>query len=348
MGYDFIEYLVGEAKMAAFWHVQAMGFDAVAYRGPETGVAQKVSYLLTKNDLKIVITSSIGDQQVKNFVDIHGSGIRTLGVRVDNIAACKQHLVEQDAILLGMYEESDAKGSVSKIDVKLFDDNVITFSDYSNYQGDYLPGFERLDAPWGRAKFDNHLIAIDHIAFALRKNEIKIWEDYLNRMLNSLTIFEFHSDGGQLDIHMKVLGNSGKSMSNVIVEPVRLNGKSQVNVFIDHNSGNGIQHIAFRSENIFETIDSLRSQGMEFIYYPDEYYQALKERHPDMDVDRLRQSGVLCEQNDQTRLYQTFTQSISDKPTCFYEIIERHKEYIGFGMENITALFEAVEKNNQE
>lgn len=345
MKHDYIEYYVCDAKMIAFWHVHALGFNVVACSGKQTGVNDRTSYLLEKNDIRFIITSSVDNKEIDHFIHRTKNGIKAIGIRVNNIEACEKHLLKEEAIILNQYEKTDANGTVAIIEVKIFDDNMISFADYSNYNGDFLPKFEVYTSNWGTATFDSKIQRVDHIAYALRRNEIKIWEDYLNRIMMASTIFEFKPESG-LDMHLKVSESFEGVVNNVIVEAITLNEKSQINSFIKNNHNNGIQHIAFESLAIFDTVSTLLNHGVEFMKYPDEYYKMLTKTHKKVDVAKLQEVGILCEEEEDKILLQTFTEPVCDNQTFFYEIIHRENDYTGFGLNNIMALFEAVEKTN--
>lgn len=349
--YDYVEYYVGMAKLVAYWHVNALGFEVIGYSGVNRGNPDEISFLLVKNDIKIIITSAAtpNNYQVVSFVDRHGNGVRSISLKTHNIEKCVYQLSNANAIFLGdIYEKKDELGTIRCIDVKLFDDNVVTYSDYSEYNGSLLPGFVEAEFNWGANKIDSQLLSIDHIACALRENESALWENYVNKIFGSDTVVELKK--GQIEnsnsgMQLKLLRNSQKSINNVLVEPDGKMNKSQIQQFLDGNYGTGIQHIAFDSDNIFETIKSLKKSGAEFVTFPTEYFDSLEEQHPSLDVEKLREHNVLCEIKNDTFLLQTFTLPIGDRPTFFYEIIQRVNDYDGFGIGNITALFDAVERS---
>lgn len=347
--YDYVEYYVGMARMVAYWHVKAMGFDVLGYRGPEQG-NDTVSFLLKKNDIKLIITSSAtpNNYPVVSFVDRHGNGVKRVSIEVEDIEREYERLVNANAIMDGsIYEESDENGTVRKFNVKLFDDNMVTFSNYSGYKGNLLPGFIEYKANWSKASFESGLSKIDHIACALRKNETILWEPYVNAVFASDTVFELKNtdeEESKLDMQLKILQSSGKTINNVLVEPKYGEKKTQVQNFIEGNYGNGIQHIAFETEDIIKTVKSLKEEGIEFVEFPDEYYTIIQEKYPSLDIQKFKDASILCELKDDGLLLQTFTLPIGDRPTFFYEVIQRVNAYEGFGIGNITSLFDAVER----
>ncbi len=348
--YDYVEYFVGMAKMVTYWHVHALGFEVKGYCGPETGVPHKVSYFLQKNDAKLVISSASGpgSYNIVSFVDLHGNGIKRISVQTQNVVSFFEQAVKNGAIpIQAPYTMEDDHGKVEQATIKLFDDNEMNFIDYTNYHGDMLPGYVPVGDEWIKPRMDSHIMNVDHIACALRENEIPIWEKYLNDIFASSTIQEFGKgevEGNKSGLVLKVLQSENKAINNVLVEPDNQSGKSQVQVFIDKNYGTGIQHIAFSTPNIFKTLDAIRGKGVVLSKYPSSYYDLLKEKYPDLDVEKLKEYNILCDVEDGAMLLQTFTTPIGDRPTLFYEIVQRVNDYQGFGLGNINTLFEAVEK----
>lgn len=354
LDYDFIEYYVGMAKMVVYWHVKALGFKVVAYAGPETGVDDKCSYYIVKNDIKLVITaaSQPSSYQIVSFVDLHGNGIKRIGINVENVDTFFEQALSKGAIPLTFPETlSDANGSVRMAKLKIFDDNEIVLINCENYRGDFLPGYVNVEHEWKQSVQDTELMNIDHLACALRPNEMGLWEDYFNGIFNSTTVEKFDERHTEEDIELeqkkigmflKVLQSENKKLNNVLVEPDREKA-SQIQLFIDQNYGAGIQHIAFSSRNIFRSVELLRQNGVKFTSIPSNYYDELSEKYPELDISMLKKHGVLCDVHEGALLFQVFTAPIGDRATFFYEIVQRVNEYVGFGLDNIQALFEAME-----
>ena len=232
--------------------------------------------------------------------------------------------------------------------VKIFDDNEIMFVNYDNYNGVFMPGFEAIESgEWDFEKEESHLQNIDHIASALRINEIKIWEPYFNNIFSSKTVSCFderQKDGeSKIGMYLKVLQTNDKQVNNVLVEPDQ-HKSTQVQLFIDEHYGSGIHHIAFSSSNIFKSVEILRKNGVKFTSFPDSYYTNLSKKYPKLDVAKIQKHGVLCDVVDDTFLFQVFTAPIGDRATFFYEVVQRVNYYDGFGLDNIHALFAAMEE----
>jgi 4-hydroxyphenylpyruvate dioxygenase len=349
VSYDFVEYYVGMAKMVVYWHVHALGFEVRAYCGPETGHPEKHSYYLVKNDIKIVITSASQPSSFKivSFVDLHGNGVKKIGIKVQNVNEHFNNALIKGGIPISLPKTiADEAGSVDLASLKLFDDNEIILVDYKDYQGDFIPGFVNVKKEWTTSTNDSGLSKIDHIACALRVNEINLWEGYFNSVLNSKTVTCFderQKDGdSKIGMLLKVLQSDDKRINNVLVEPDQRK-KTQIQLFIDEHYGSGIQHIAFESSDIFKTVESLRKNGVRFTPYPDSYYANLKEKYPKLNVEKLQKYGIICDVIGNSLLFQVFTLPIGDRTTFFYEIIQRVHNYEGFGLGNIRALFDALE-----
>lgn len=352
--YDFIEYYVGMAKMVTYWHVSALGFEVIAYAGPETGVEDKCSYYIKKNDIKLVITSASqpSSHDIVSFVDLHGNAIKRMAIRVENVNAFFENVLFNGAIPLQYPSKiSDKNGYVEQASLKMFDDNEIMLINYDNYHGAFIPGYQSVKEEWISINEDTALEKIDHVACALRLNEIKLWEKYINNIFTSKTVLEFdeRQKEGEKKIGMllKVLQSGNGEVNNVLVEPDN-KIKTQVQLFLDHNHGVGIQHVAFKSNNIFKSVEILKSKGVRFTKYPDSYYDTLKEKYPQLDIMTLKEHGVLCDVIDDSLLFQIFTTPLGDRPTFFYEIVQRVNDYKGFGLDNIYALFEAMENELQQ
>ncbi|MFK7785588.1 MAG: 4-hydroxyphenylpyruvate dioxygenase [Crocinitomicaceae bacterium] len=354
LDYDFIEYYVGMAKMVVYWHVKALGFKVVAYAGPETGVEDKCSYYIVKNDIKLVITaaSQPSSYRIVSFVDLHGNGIKQIGINVEDVDSFFENALKKGAIPLTFPETlSDDKGSVRQAKLKIFDDNEIVLINYQDYTGDFLPGYVNVEGEWDVPLEDTELLKIDHLACALRPNEIGLWEDYFNGIFNSKTVEKFDErhtkedrelEQKKIGMYLKVLQSENKKLNNVLLEPDS-GTASQIQLFIDQNYGAGIQHIAFSSRNIFRSVELMRQNGVKFTSIPANYYDELAEKYPDLDISMLKKHGVLCDVHEGALLFQVFTAPIGDRATFFYEIVQRVNDYEGFGLDNIHALFEAME-----
>jgi 4-hydroxyphenylpyruvate dioxygenase len=354
LGYDYVEFYVGSAKMWAYWHAKAMGMQITGYLGPETGVKEKISYFIEKNNFRLIVTSAINPSQyeITSFVTKHGDGVKRWSLKVKDVKNAFETAVNSGAIPESFPKKlEDKNGFVELASIKLYDDAEIVFVNRENYKGIFLPGYGNPIQNIQLAAEETGLMAIDHIVGNVRINEMNLWANYLNNSLN----FETFIDFGPGDISTKysallskvVRSKEGASVKNPINEPYEGIKKSQIEEFIEVYKGSGIQHIAIATNDIIKTIAALRVNGVEFLSVPDTYYDSLRERGLKVteDIDELKKYGILCDTEGNGYLLQLFTKPIGDRPSFFYEIIQRRKGAQGFGQGNFQALFESIERD---
>ena len=355
-GYDYIEFYVGSAKMWAYWLAKTMAFDIVGYSGPEKGVKDKTSYFLVKNKIKFVISSAIKPSyyEISSFVEKHGDGVKRWSLSVDNVKDAFDLAVKNGGIpVRGPKKFEDDKGYVEEAAIKLYDDAEIVFINRDNYKGIFRPGFGEPLHKIKTSTKDSGLQEVDHIVGNVRINEMNLWENYLNKTLNLETFLEFGA--GDISTQYSALlskvvrSKNGGGIKNPINEPFEGMKKSQIEEYIDEYWGSGIQHIAISTNNIIETIKALRENGVEFLTVPNTYYDLLKEKKVSKmiteDIEELRKCGILCDTEGKGYLLQLFTKPVSDRPTFFFEIIQRREGAEGFGQGNFQALFESIERD---
>ncbi|MCI5073232.1 4-hydroxyphenylpyruvate dioxygenase [bacterium] len=359
-GFDFVEFYVGSAKMVAYWYVKAMGFDIVAYQGPETGFKDKCSYYLKQNDIHIVLTSPLSPAfwEATYFLNLHGDGVKRFGYQVSDVEALFDHAINSGGIPIKKPSVAkDAQGEVLSAALKIYDDTEIILCDRSQYQGLFMPGFDEPRQKLNIERQETGLQKIDHIVGNVRQNEMNRWADYFIRAFNFEQFIEF----GPGDISTqysallsKVVKSHDFAIRNPINEPYEGKRKSQIEEYLDVYHGSGVQHIALESDDIMASIQALRSNGIEFLSVPQTYYDELKKRNPGIvteDIDALADLGILCDIEDlaggEGYLLQLFTKPIGDRPSFFYEIIQRRKGSQGFGQGNFQALFEAIERDQE-
>ena len=358
-GYDFIEFYVGSAKMWAYWHAKAMAFDIVGYCGPETGVKDKTSYFLVKNKIKIVITSAIkpSNYEVASFVEKHGDGVKRWSLSVENVREAFDAALKNGGIPVRNPKKfENENGYIEEAAIKLYDDAEIVFINRDNYKGIFRPGFGKPIQKINIASENSGLEEVDHVVGNVRVNEMNLWENYLNKTLNLETFIEFGA--GDISTQYSALlskvvrsKNGGGGVKNPINEPYEGLKKSQIEEYIDEYFGSGIQHIAISTNNIINTIKALRENGVEFLSVPETYYDLLKEKKLSKmiteNIDDLKKYGILCDTEGKGYLLQLFTKPIGDRPTFFYEIIQRREGAEGFGQGNFQALFESIERDQE-
>jgi 4-hydroxyphenylpyruvate dioxygenase len=354
LGYDYVEFYVGSAKMWAYWHAKAMGMKVVGYSGPETGVKGKVSYYLEQNNFRVVITSAINPSQyqIHQFVERHGDGVKRWSLKVKDVKKTFDAAIKNGAIpAWEPIRTENENGWVDEAALKLYDDAEIVFVNRENYKGIFKPGYAKPIQKIDIVAEETSLQAIDHIVGNVRTNEMDLWVNYLNKSLN----FETFIDFGPGDISTQysallskvVRSTEGPAIKNPINEPYEGLKKSQIEEYIDEYLGSGIQHVAVITNDIIQTIAAMRKNGMEFLSVPDTYYDELKKRGFEVteDIDELKKYGILCDTEGKGYLLQLFTKPIGDRPTFFYEIIQRRKGAQGFGQGNFKALFESIERD---
>ena len=349
--YAYIEFYVGMAKMVAYWHVKALGFHLTGYRGPETGSEEVLSFLLEKNGIRLVITSAAkpSAHNVLSFIDRHGNGVKRIGLYVNDAEEAWRTAIDRGGIPMRMpnREEND-QGHVTEGSIRLFDRTEITFFNDDHYEGLFRPGFEPRQIVGFEPEFDNGFQAIDHLANGLHTNEMAYWRQYFQNIFNSDMLQELKSGdmvteySGML---LNLIGSPNRKVHDVFVEPENRARPSQVQEYIENFVGSGVQHMAFSTDNIFETVRNMRSSGIDFVTYPKAYYDNLRLEGniPEDLIDTLEECAVLCDAQEDSYLFQTFTKPFGDRPTFFYEVIQRTNTYEGFALDNITALFKAVE-----
>ena len=355
IGYDFVEFYVGSAKMWAYWHAKAMGFEIKGYLGPETGVKDKVSYYLVKNKLQFLVTSPVrpNNFEIQSFIQTHGDGVKRWALKVKNVKTAFDNALKNGAIPVRNPKKSvDDFGFVEEAAIKLYDDTEIVFTNRDNYKGIFKPGYGKARQNIKIKSEETGLQEIDHIVGNVRINEMNHWEDYFNKSLNFETFIEFGA--GDISTQYSALlskvvrSKEGAPVKNPLNEPYEGLKKSQIEEYIDEYYGTGVQHIALSTSNILTTIKAMKENGVEFLVPSDTYYQMLRDKKIKIDekIEDLKELGILCDNSEGTGyLLQLFTKPVGDRPTFFYEIIQRKKGALGFGQGNFQSLFESIEKD---
>ena len=345
-GIKFVELFVGMGKMVTWWHQFALGFTLKGKRIHKGNYGEEVTYWLQQGNANLLITSALepAAHDVVSFVDRHGNSIKRFAVEVNDIEATLIHLKANRAILLSGIEDCTIGAEqVRTIRVKLFDDNEILMIQNISSIGP-MPGFEMIHAEETQ---DPTIIEIDHLASVVRINESDYWNDYLAKNLELThiqTIGEEFFANLLTGMKMNVFNSKHSNINKVIVEPLaEKTKKSQVDVFLQHNFGTGIQHLAFEVPDLIEVVNTFKSRGVNFTPVPESYYVQLAKDLPDMPIKQLKEANILCEQDGDKILLQVFTEPIGDRPTLFYEFIQRVNNYDGFGVTNVHQLFRSLE-----
>jgi len=346
-GVLFVEIYVGMAKIVAWWHEMALGFTIRGTRIRKGNFGDEITYWLQHGEANILITSALEPtaHDVISFVDRHGNSIKRFGIEVDSITETVENLKHKNAIFISEIKTQQNENNYSKsVDIKIFDDNEITFVERKNCESPFADF--KLTENNEKESFINK---IDHLASVVRINEAEYWSKYLKNILDlnfDQTIGEEFFANLLTGMKMFVLNNPTGLFNKVIVEPLpEKEKKSQVDIFLSKHLGNGIQHIAFEVDDLIETVRLLKSNGVKFTEVPEKYYEELKKDTLDLPVELLQKANILCEKNDDKILLQVFTEPIGDRPTLFYEFIQRINGYKGFGAMNIKQLFKSLEKH---
>ena len=354
-GYDFVEFYVGSAKMIAYWHAKAMGCDIIGYRGPETGVRDRISYLLKSHKFRIIITSALqpGTHEINSFTVKHGDGFKRWSLEVTDVKETFEKAVKNGGIPVNYpCKLEDEDGFVEEAAIRLYDDAEIVFTNYDNYNGFFRPGYGE---PLQKIIIDRKetgLKYIDHVVGNVRENEMEYWANYINKALDFETTLYF----GPGDISTqysalisKVVKSKDSIIRNPINEPYVGKRKSQIEEYILEYHGTGIQHIAIGTDDIVSTVSAMRKNGVDFLTVPDNYFDKLREKDFGIteSIDDLQENRILCDIEGTGYLLQIFTKPISDRPTFFYEVIQRRNGATGFGHGNFQTLFESIERDQE-
>ena len=348
LGWDHVELWVGNAKQAAYFYERALGFTRTAYAGPETGVRDRASYVVEQGDIRIVLTSALREEhEITRHHARHGDGVKDIALAVPDATEAYRQAVQRGA--RGVREPTkheDEDGEVELAAIATYGDTIHTFVDRSEYEGAFLPGFVSASSN-GRTRGAG-LTNIDHIVGNVELGRMDQWVEFYERVFGMTNILHF----GDEQIHTeysalmsKVMSDGAGKIKFPINEPAEGKRKSQIEEYIEFYGGAGAQHIALASENIVETVVDLKSRGLLFLETPDTYYEDAPERVGEIDEDfaELRAHKILVDRDDDGYLLQIFTKTAQDRPTLFFEVIERHGAR-GFGDGNFKALFEAIER----
>jgi 4-hydroxyphenylpyruvate dioxygenase len=347
-GWDHVEIWVGNAKQAAYFYEHAFGFTRSAYSGPETGVRDRASYVLEQGEIRLVVTSALREgHEITRHVARHGDGVRDIALTVPNATEAYRQAVSRGA--RGVREPTkleDEQGVVELAAIATYGETIHTFVDRSGYEGAFLPGFVS-GSTNGRAGGVG-LVTIDHVVGNVELGRMDEFVEFYERVFGMTNILHF----GDEQIHTEYSALMSKVMSDgegkikfPINEPAEGKRKSQIEEYIEFYNGAGVQHIALASSNIVETVRELKSRGLLFLETPDTYYEDAPERVGEIEEDyaELREHKILVDRDDDGYLLQIFTKTAQDRPTLFFEVIERHGAR-GFGDGNFKALFEAIER----
>lgn len=348
LGTDYVELYVGNAKQAAHFYKTAFGFQSYAYAGLETGLKDRVSYVVSQDKIKLVLTSPLnkgGD--INRHINEHGDGAKVIALWVEDAAKAFEETTKRGAKpYMEPTKEEDENGHVIKSGIYTYGETVHIFIERKNYHGTFLPGFEKWEShhnpPPVGLKF------IDHIVGNVGWNEMNTWCKFYAEVMGFAQIISFADDDISTEytaLMSKVMSNGNGRIKFPINEPAEAEKKSQIEEYLDFYNGAGVQHLALATDDIVATVSQMRERGVEFLYVPDTYYDDVLERvgEIDEDIEVLKKHGILIDRDEEGYLLQLFTNNVLDRPTMFIEIIQR-KGAQSFGVGNFKALFEAIER----
>jgi 4-hydroxyphenylpyruvate dioxygenase len=346
--YDAIEFWVGNAKQSAHYYRTAFGFELVGYAGPETGVRDRASYVLQQRAIRFVLTTGLDpDHEVVQHQARHGDGVRDVAFRVPDAAEAFELALERGASAFHEPEvREDEHGKVVVAAIRAYGDTIHSFVQRDDYSGVYLPGYEAIDAdPIARPV---GLSSIDHVVCNVELGKMDEWARFYERIMGFSQLRHFDDEAISTEytaLMSKVLWDGNGRIKLPINEPAESQKKSQIDEYLESYRGPGVQHLALSTGDIIGTVRALRASGVGFLTVPPEYYVDARERVGEVDEswDELAELGILVDRDDEGYLLQIFTEPVEDRPTVFFEIIQRHGA-MGFGVGNFKALFEAIER----
>ncbi len=347
-GTDYIELYVGNAKQAAHYYQSAFGFQLIGYRGPETGVRDRVSYLMAQGKIRLVLTSPLGpDGPIAEHVRKHGDGVRDIALWVDDARDAYRKAVERGA--KGVQEptvQKDDRGEVVTAAFAIYGDTIHSLVERRNYQGLFLPGFAPRKPLYQPA--DTGLQYVDHCVGNVELGQMNVWVKFYEEVMGFRNLISFDDEDISTEyssLMSKVMANGDDKIKFPINEPASGKKKSQIEEYLDFYGGPGVQHLALATNDIVQTVTALRDRGVEFLSVPTTYYDELQGRVGKIDepVDVLAKLGILVDRDPDGYLLQIFSKPVEDRPTLFFEIIQR-KGARSFGKGNFKALFEAIER----
>jgi 4-hydroxyphenylpyruvate dioxygenase len=343
-GIDHVEWFVGNAKQAAYYYCHAFGFKVVAYAGLETGVRDRTSFVLRQGRITLVLTGALGsDSPIAAHQHKHGDGVKVIALSVKDAGYAFRTAVEKGAkAVTEPYEITDENGTVKLATIETYGETLHTFVERSAYKGPFLPGFAAKDI----AEDAGMLLTIDHIVGNVEHMDewVKYYEDVFG--MREMLHFSDEDISTEYSALMSKVVADGKGVVKFpINEPAEGKRKSQIEEYLEYYEGPGAQHIAVATRDIVGTVAEMRRRGVEFLTIPPSYYDEVPSRVPEVieQLDDLREQGILVDRDDEGYLLQIFTKPVGDRPTVFFEVIERHGAR-GFGDGNFKALFEAIER----
>jgi len=355
---DHVEFYVGNAKQAAYFYRNGFGFTFTAYSGLETGNRERASYVLEQGNIRFVLSTALSpDHPMARHTHLHGDGVAVLALEVPDAASAYRETTKRGATgAIPPTCEEDENGVLSYSAIRAYGDTLIKFVDRSNYHGVFAPGYQSRNGSTNGANGNGNgakhkglgLAHIDHMVGNVELGAMNRWVRFFAETMGFSQLISFDDKDISTEysaLMSKVMQDGSGKVKFPINEPAEGKKKSQVQEYLDYYYGPGVQHIALSTGNIIETVTKLRDNGIEFLRVPNNYYETLESRVGKINepVDKLADLGVLVDRDDEGYLLQIFSKPVEDRPTIFYEVIERHGSR-GFGKGNFKSLFEAIER----
>jgi 4-hydroxyphenylpyruvate dioxygenase len=347
-GTDYVEFYVGNAKQAAHFYKTAFGFQSLAYSGPETGMKDRSSYVIRQNKLTFVLTTPLRpNNPIADHIYKHGDGVKVLALKVEDAASAWEETTRRGGkSYLEPTTLTDDNGEVVMSGIHTYGDTVHLFIERGNYNGVFMPGFRKWESNYNPPS--TGLLYVDHCVGNVGWNQMNPWVKFYEDVMGFRNILTFDDKDISTEysaLMSKVMSNGNGFVKFPINEPAEGKKKSQVEEYLDFYSGEGVQHVAVATNDIVKTVTEIQKRGVEFLNIPTTYYDELPDRvgHIDEDLEPLKQLGILVDRDNEGYLLQIFSKPVEDRPTLFFEIIQR-KGAKSFGKGNFKALFEALEK----
>ncbi|MCI5058186.1 MAG: 4-hydroxyphenylpyruvate dioxygenase [Flavobacteriales bacterium] len=351
LGTDYVELYVGNAKQSAHFYKTAFGFQSVAYAGLETGVKDRTSYVLQQDKIRLVLTTPMEkDGPINRHINEHGDGVKVVALWVPDATKAWEETTSRGAkSFMEPIKEEDGHGHVVRSGIHTYGETIHIFVERENYNGPFLPGYKKWESHYNPSEVG--LRYIDHMVGNVGWGEMNKWVDFYAKVMGFAQLVSFDDKDISTEytaLMSKVMSNGNGRIKFPINEPAEGRKKSQIEEYIDFYNGAGVQHIAVATNNIIETVTALRDRGVEFLYVPEAYYETVLDRVGEIDEDLapLKELGILIDRDDEGYLLQIFTKPVVDRPTMFFEIIQR-KGAKSFGKGNFKALFEAIEREQE-
>jgi 4-hydroxyphenylpyruvate dioxygenase len=351
-GTDHIEFYVGNAKQAAHYYITSFGFKALAYGGPETGIRNRASYVIRQGKITLVLTTPVRDgNEIADHIYKHGDGVKFIALTVNDAFSAWEETVMRGAKTYKKPEyQGDEQGEVGLSGIRLYGDTAHIFVERKNYTGAFLPGYRA----WNNPPFqisDTGLQHVDHCVANVGWEQMNKWVNFYEEVMGFKNILTFDDKDISTEysaLMSKVMSSGNGFVKFPINEPAEGKRKSQIEEYLEFYKGEGVQHIAMATNDIVKTVKELMCRGVEFLNIPTTYYDDLVDRVGDIDenIYSLKELGILVDRDDEGYLLQIFTKPVQDRPTVFFEIIQR-KGANSFGKGNFKALFEAIEREQE-